>query len=227
MVKRKATATQSGRVTKRPRTMTAKNIATIAKRAFMKATETKKHSFEKSEVILSTNTGVSVENPIVLPGTSGQGGRVGHKINPVGLDIRGHVSSQNQSTSTIVKVMVVRYKDMLANPVTDLLETNAGNVSVASNDISKMYRRINTDAFDVLSSKYLNLTPQTAGSNTTKMFRMWIPLKRLRQLIYEGAGATGPSYNDINIIVFGADAQNDTTLQYELSYNCTFYYKDP
>lgn len=225
--KRKATTTIfKGRVAKKPR-LTKKTVASIAKKAVMKAVETKKHSFEVTEAIVSTNSAVNVGNPIALAATPGHGGRIGHKVNPIGLDIRGHMVAQPTTSAVIAKIMVVRYKDMNASPTTDLLETNAGNVTAASNDVSKLYRRINTDAFDVLATKYLNLAPLFNGGKTCKMFRMWVPLRRLRQLVYEGTGSISPTYNDINILVFAADADNDATLLTELSYNSTFYYKDP
>lgn len=225
--RKSAYAVTSGRVAKKPR-MTTKRVASIAKKAVMKASETKKHSLEVVETTLSTNGGIDVQYPLQLPGTSGQGGRVGHKVNPIGIDIRGHIITQAQGSATIARVMVVRLKDMAANPVTELLETNAGNVTASSNDISKMYRRLNTDSFEILSSKYINLTPNASGFNATRLFRMWVPLRKIRQLTYEGAAATNPNRNDVAIIVYAADAANDASnLLYEVSYNSTFYFKDP
>jgi len=225
--KRKGSTTIiKGRVAKKPR-LTTRRVASIAKKAVMKVTETKKHSLEKTEVVLSTNGGVSVESPLQLATGSGHGTRIGHKVNPIGLDIRGHIFVTG-GVNMIAKVMVVRIKDYLATLPGELLETNSGNVTASSNDISKMYRRINADSFEVLSSKYITLVPNFTAGPQTKMFRMWIPLKKLRTLTYEGTAATTPNRNDLAIIVYAADAANDSGgSNYELSYNSTFYYKDP
>lgn len=224
--KRKSTGVSTGRVAKKPR-LTTRRVATIAKRAVMKVSETKKHSFEITESVISTNTGSHIGSPVQLAATPGHGGRVGHKVNPIGLDIRGHLVAQPTTSAIIVRVMVVRYKDNGANLNAELLETNGGNVGINTNDISKMYRRINSDSFEVMASKYVNLVPLFNGGKTCKMFKLWVPLKKLRTLTYEGTAATTPRDNDLAIVVYGADADNDNAFLYELSYNSTFYYKDP
>lgn len=225
--KRKGSTTIiKGRVSKKPR-LTPRRVVSIAKRAVMKVSETKKHSLEKSEILLSTNNGYSYDSPLQLATGSGNGTRIGHKINPIGIDLRGHVFVTN-GASIIVRVMVVRRKDMLATIPGELLETNGGNVTIASNDISKMYRRINSDSFEVLASKYISMVPQFSGGPQSKMFKMWIPLKKIRTLIYEGTAANPPNMNDCSIVIWGADAANDSGgNNYEVSYNATFYYKDP
>lgn len=217
---RKRTTTTKGK-------MTATRVASIAKKVCMKKQETKKHSFEKVEQLLNTNSGVSIEAPLNIPSGTGMANRIGHKIMPIGLDLRGHLVAQVTQSAIIVRVMVVRIKDNLAQLPQDLLEINTNNVTCATNDVSKMYRRINSDSFEILKSKYINLAPLFDGGKTCKMFKMWIPLKKLGTLTYEGSTAVPPNKNDIAIIVYGADADNDNNFLYELSYNSTFYYKDP
>lgn len=217
---RKRTTTTKGK-------MTPTRVASIAKKVCMKKQETKKHSFEKTEQVLNTNSGVSIEGPLNIPSGTGMANRVGHKINPIGLDLRGHIVCQPSDSAIIARVMVVKIKDNLAQLPDDLLEINTNNVTAATNNVSKMYRRLNTDSFEILKSKYINLTPLFSGGKTCKMFKMWIPLKKLGTLTYEGSSAVPPNRNDIAIIVYAADADNDNSFLYELSYNSTFYYKDP
>lgn len=226
--RRSSSAVASGRVAKKPR-MTTRRVASIAKKAVMKASETKKHSHENIEVTLNTNSGYHYDSLVELPSSTGQNGRIAHKVNPIGIDIRGHIITQSQSFATIAKVMVVRLKDYTASASlqNNLLETNAGNVTIASNDVSKMYRRINTDSYEVLASKYINLQVPANNVSATRMFKMWVPLKKLRTLTYEGAALTAPRENDIAIVVYAADSGNDGGVLYELSYVSTFYFKDP
>lgn len=224
--KRKATTTiTKGRVAKKPRSLTSR-IRTIAKKAVMKATETKKHSNEVIEDPLNTNGGISVSQPLTLATGTGHGARIGHKVHPIGLDIRGHLLSNAQDFGLFVKMMVVREKNNLASPTVDLLETNAGNVTPVTNDISKIYRRVNTDSYEVLYSTVISVP--TEPYKRARFFRKWIPLRKFRTFTYDGSGAIEPAYNDIKIIFFGADAANDAkNIAYELSYVSTFYFKDP
>lgn len=207
----------------------ANRVAKIAKKAVMKVSETKKHSEEVIEQTINTNGGYYVNSLVPLPSGTGHGTRIGHKVNPIGIDIRGHCITNLQSTSTLVKIMVVRVKDMQQGTTiqNNLLETNGGNVTIVSNDVSKLYRRINSDSYEVLGTKYLNLQVPATNVAAAKYFRMWIPLKKIRTLTYEGLASIVPRENDIAIVVFAGEAGNDTGVNYELSYNSTFYFKDP
>lgn len=192
----------------------------------MTTTETKKHSLEVYEDSLNTNGGIMVDSPLELQPGSGHGTRIGHKVNPIGIDIRGHIISNSQNFGLLVKMMVVREKNSAAAPTVDLLENNSGNVGPTANDISKIYRRINADSYEVLYSKTM-LIP-TEPYKRARTFHAWVNMKKFRTLTYEGTGVSGPTYNDVKIIFFGADAANDAAnIPYEVSYNATFYFKDP
>lgn len=226
MVKRKATAPLPGRVAKRPRLMTAQKVATIARKAVMKVSETKKISQQVSELNLNTNGGVATYGCVSLAEGTSQAERVGHKVHPIGIDIRGHIINNVQNRPLIVKMMVVRQKDMLANQNTELLENNSGNQSITTNSIAKMYQRINSDSFEVLHTKYF--TFQGEAYKQFRIFKSWIPLKKIRTLHYEGSATAAPNYNDIFVVFFGADAENDAAnITYELSFERNFYFKDP
>lgn len=205
--------------------ITPKTVASIARKAVKKLAETKKHSLERTEIAINTNSGYDIQGPLQLPSNTGHGARIGHKVTPIGLDIRGHVVNHEVGRSVLVKMMVVRIKDNLATLPGDLLETNSGNVSIASNDVSKLYRRINSDSFEVLASKFIAL-PGSQGSHFPKFFRTWINMKKFRTLTYEGNAAADPLTNDIRIIFVGADPMNDVGSTFEVSYNSTFYFKD-
>lgn len=223
--RKRSYAVSSGRVAKRRRSMTAQNVARIAKKAIMKTAETKKISNQVSEQSVNTNGGVLSRQCCLLAQGTSYAERIGHKVTPVGIDIRGHIINNVANRPLIVKMMVVRKKDMLANINSELLENNSGNQPITTNAISKMYKRINSDSFEVLHTKYL--TFQGEAFKQFKIFKSWIPLRRFRTFTYEGAATTAPNYNDISVVFFGADAENDAAnITFEVSYERNFYFKD-
>jgi len=203
--------------------MTASKVATIAKKVLNTQIETKKLSTERTEISLSTLGGVEIQSLVNTALGDGQGGRDGHMIQPVGLDIRGHLKN-NTTSPVIFKVCAVLFKNNESEPDMDFLETNAGNVNITSDDLSTMYRRVNTDSYRVLGSRMLKVGVE---EDNVKMFKMWINMKKFRKMIYEGTASSEPKYNRIHLIAYGRGTANDSeVLTMELSYNATFYFKD-
>lgn len=212
------------RAKKKPAPTTVKAVATKAAKAVVnKMVETKKHSVERIEVNLSTLGGFENQSLVSLASNTGHGSRIGHMVRPVGLDIRGHINA-NATSTVIYKVLVVQFKNNAANPPDDLLETNTANVNITTDDVSTLYRRINTDSYRVLASKYLKIGVE---DDQCKMFRMWIPMSKFKAMVYEGSALAEPTQGRIHLVAFGRATGNDAAVQtQELHYVSTFYFKD-
>lgn len=205
--------------------MSQAKVAAIAKKVVNKEIETKKRSHEVEETSISTFGGFHTSTGLLkLPQGAAHGQRQGHKIQPVGLDIRGHFCGPSGNHQSYVKCMVIQVKNNQAALPGDLLETNSTNVDPAATDMTSMWRRINTDSFRVLKSKMLYMSDITSRA---KMFRFWIPLKSHYALTYEGAGEVDPNFGRIYLVAWTRGAGNDAVANsIELTYNSTFYYKD-
>lgn len=223
-VPRKTRTTTYKKMPSAPRgRLTQKTVAAIAKKVVNKQIETKKLSTEVTEQALSTIGGVEDQSLVNTALGDGQGGRDGHMLQPVGIDVRGHVKN-NTTNPVIFKVCLVKIKNNEADPSTDFLETNAGNVSLTGNDLSTMYRRVNSDSYQILTSRMMKIGVE---EDNVKMFKMWLPMKKMRKLIYEGISSSEPKYNRIHLIAFGRGTGNDNeNITLELTYNSTFYFKD-
>lgn len=216
-------------MTKRKRYVKGRARPTVArqvKQVLNRAAETKKHSYEVIERNLNTLSSPAVEDkPIQLVQGVGNGMRVGHKITSVGMDIRGHVSHSGNSGTIYTRLFVLRKKNMVANPLNDLLEISSGANNSPLGDMETMWRRVNTDSYQVLASRTLKVGTTQDGENA-KMFKIWVPYKG--SFLYEGGSASSPKSNEIVIVAYTARADNDSagSSGVEISYNTTFYYKD-
>ncbi len=203
--------------------VTRNEVATIAKKVTMKQIETKKTSLEALEVSLSTLGGVHDQSVVSTIVGDGHGGRDGHMLQPVGIDVRGHLKN-NTAAAAIYKICLVQIKNNLANPSLDFLETNISNVDLTGGDLSTMYRRINTDSYRVLASRFLKVGVQ---DDNVKMFKMYVDMRKFRKMVYEGLTLSEPNYGRVHLIAFGRGTANDgENFVCELSYNATFYFKD-
>lgn len=201
--------------------MTKAKVQAIAKQAVMKTAETKKHSLERIERTLNTLSGFEDQSLI----STGQGTtyseRIGHKIQPVGVEVRGHINN-NSSVACIARMLIVRFKNDAADPTSDLLETNAGDMGVSTLDVSALWRRVNKDAYTVLSDTTIRLDP---AKNSFRTFRKWIPIKKV--LNYDSATFAEPSHDKVHLMCFVRGTGNDgVSADTELHYVSTFYYKD-
>lgn len=193
--------------------------------------ETKKHTLQVTEVqcnSLVSPTGTNVHEVDYIPNGAGYAQRIGHKIKGVGMNIRGHVIASS-GRQQYVKMAVIRLKDNSSEFITSGLENDGGNQSPVGG-METIWRRINTDAYEVLATRTFRLGTSSGGGNfndnATKMFKIWVPFRRT--VGYDGAGANPPKYNRVQIIWWSADALNDTvgTDVAEYSFCCDYYFKD-
>jgi len=201
--------------------MTPSKVATIAKRAVMKTVETKKHSTNRTETSFSFATFVDDSLVNIGQGT-GNSSRIGHKINSMGFDVRGHINTASGTARTIFKMMLIRFKNNDADPSLDLIESNTADISPLAEDVPALYRRINTDDYEVLRTKYVSVNPD----RPFQMFKFWVPYKR--SLTYNGGATQEPTHNRVHLVAFAREVGNDAVSpNVEFTYNATLYYKDP
>lgn len=220
MKKRKPTKSTRSRA--RPKSTLVSKVKSIVNRA----SETKKHSYEVVERNLNTLTSPTTEDrPLFLVQGVGNGMRVGHKVTSVGMDIRGHIQHTGNSGTIYTRIFVLRKKNMAAQPLSDLLEVPSGANIPPTGDMETMWRRVNTDSYQVLASRTLKVGTAQDGDNA-KMFKMWVPYKGT--FLYEGGSASPPKSNEIVIVAYSARADNDSagSSGVEISFNSTYYYKD-
>lgn len=222
--RKKRTTTYTKMAGKPKGRLTARGVASIARRVVNRHIETKKTSEEHTELSMSTLGSVEDRSLVSTGVGDGHGQRDGHMLQPVGIDLRGHVKN-NSTTPIIFKVCLVRIKNNQAIPNNDFLETNSSNADLTTGDLSTMYRRVNTDSYQVLASRIMKVGVQ---DDNVKMFKVWLPMYKFRKLIYEGTGGVSePKFNRIHLIAFGRGTGNDgEDITFELSYNSTFYFKD-
>lgn len=203
-------------------TAQSKAVAVIAKKSVMKVTETKKHSVERIETGFSALGTFENQSLVNIAQGTGLPNRIGHKINPIGIEVRGHLNN-NGSVATIMRMLVVRFKNNAADPPLDLIEIDAGNTPVTSNDVSALWRRINRDSYEVLAEKYITLD---SAEKSFKTFKFYIPYKK--PMLYETSSAVQPTHDRIHLVAFARGTGNDGLApNCELHYISTFYFKDP
>lgn len=202
-----------------------RSLSKMIKKVTLKQAETKRYEYEQLERPINSLTSPTNDFPLAQVGVGTQySQRIGHEITGVGFNIRGHVTCA-AGRSQYVRIIAYRVKDKSVNRITALLENNSGNQS-AVGDMETMWRRVNTEAFEVLGTRILKVgDSQELSSDRTKMFKMWIPYKR--NLRYDGSSVIDP-ISPIFLVVFNADSNNDSSGgdSCELSFNSTFYFKD-
>lgn len=152
--------------------------------------------------------------------------RVGNKVRPFLLNVRGSV--QSNSLKPILTKIFVLETNVANDPRSDLLEDNTGNFSPASTDLEAIYQRINTTKFKVLKTlvlktgTYANYVGDYGG---TKLFNFNVKLNGTYE--YED-GETTPNKRALIIFPIFREAQNDTTTgeTVEFTFNSKLYYKD-
>lgn len=207
--------------------LTNKRIAAVAKRTLLKQTETKKHQVEMIEYVINSLAAVPNHSLCSIGQGTGYAQRVGHKIKCTGFAIQGQVRQNNftSGNQTLVRMVVIRFKNNNANPPADLLENDANNQPVSPDDLRSIYRRINMDSYEVLKDKTFILGGQNGNLPATKVFKMWIPFNR--EMRYDSTGTVAPNYNKVHVVAFARDAGNDNVApNVDFSYCSSMYYKD-
>lgn len=202
-------------------------IKTIVKKEIMKQAETKAQLTVHTEANLGTtlsspNNWYSLNN--INKGTESHQ-RVGNKINPTFLDVRGSLMA-NVNKQVYHKVMIISMNKQ-SDPLLDLLEDNAGAYSAAGQNLSAIYARINTAKYQVLGTRVLKTGTSNGGNSEqlTQMFHFKIPMKGMTEFQEDENVA---QKRRIIILAFSREAGNDTTLgeAVEWTFNSKFYYKD-
>lgn len=210
---------------RKPVMVNSRSVAALVKKVTLKQAETKKYEFEQLERSINSLTSpTTVWGIAQVPVGNQYSQRIGHEITGVGFNIRGHVTVAS-GRCQYVRIIAFRVKNAGTNNISELLENNGGN-QTAVGDMETMWRRVNTEAFEVLGSRILKVgDSQEQSSDRTKMFKMWIPYKRA--IRYDGSSTIDP-VQPIKFIVFNADANNDSSGgdSCEVSFNSTFYFKD-
>jgi hypothetical protein len=187
--------------------------------------ETKATVISGKEISTSSLTSPTASHVIALNQIS-QGidahNRTGTKITPKFLDVRGSIHL-NADPTQLVKVMIVEH-ETTRDPLTELLEDNAGDIAPAGADVSVMYARVNTTNFRVLGQRVFHVG-QSIGYYGTKLFHFNIKLKG--QMYYDQGGAI-PAKRQISLIWFNRQSGNDESIgvNCEFTYNSKFYYQD-
>ena len=205
------------------------SFATRVKAVVAKQSETKFNikSLTESGVYgttLTSPTNYTILNALNEGFTENQ--RVGNKVAPMLLNIRGSV--QSNSLNPILTRLLIVETNSANDPRNDLLEDNTGAVNPATSDLYAISARINTTKYKVLkqivlkTGTYANHVGDFGG---TQLFNETIKLKGVME--YED-GQTNCNKRSIVLVPIFREAQNDTTggQVVELTWNSKFYYKD-
>lgn len=185
-----------------------------------------------SQVENSTSYGTTLTSPatwanlnVVAEGHT-ENQRVGNRISPISLNVRGSI--QSNSLKPIISRLLLLETDMSNDPTTDLLEDNAGVVAPASKDLYAISSRINTTKYKVLkdialkTGTYANHVGDFGG---TQLFNATV---RLRGVMEYADGQTVCEKRNLILVPIYREAQNDTGIGeiVELTFNSKFSYKD-
>lgn len=192
--------------------------------------------------LLATTNGTTDE-------AAGMGTRIGDNITLRGLSIRGMLELNERYTNVTFRLVVIKSAKGDTPSRSTLFNGLSGN---------KMLDTFNSERYTIIASKYVKMeapntgniyttgvggAPQPSGyadnlsatqtfSRATKLFKIWIPPKKLIKsgiLQYEN-GSQQPKFNDYHFLVYAYS--NYTTLQdywYVGRINdviSTLYYKD-
>jgi len=209
----------------RVRRKAATKTAAVVKQVVSRMAETKATIISGKEISTSSLTSPTTAQIVAL-NTLSQGSpassRVGTKVTPKYLDVRGSVHL-NADPTQVVKIMIIEH-DIGSDPLSELLENNSGDLAPAGEDLSAIYARINTTKFKVLASRVMTLG-QSIGYYGTKLFHMNV---KLSGQMYYDHNEVIPHKRQISLIWFNRQAPNDETtgVNVEFTYNSKFYYQD-
>ena len=205
------------------------SFASKVKAVIHKEAETKFHIISGTESTVYGNTLTSPSNYTRLNNVaegSTENERVGNKIRPFLLNLRGSI--QSNSLKPIITKLYVLATNAVNDPRLDLLEDNAGIYAPATQDLGAVYARINTNKYKVLKTIYVKTgtyANHVGDYGGTKLFNVTMKLNG----VYEYTDGTSIcNRRSIIMVPIFREAQNDTTTgeTIELTYNAKLYYKD-
>lgn len=208
----------------------APSFAARVKAVVNKQAETKFNIKSATETTAYGNTLTSPTNYAYLNSLNEgftENQRVGNKIIPMLLNIRGSI--QSNSLKPIISRILIVETNVANDPRNDLLEDNTGSVNPATSDLYAISARINTTKYRVLkqivlkTGTYANHVGDFGG---TQLFNETIKLSGVME--YED-GQTACNKRAICLVPIFREAQNDPGIsgsEVELTWNSKFYYKD-
>ena len=205
------------------------SFASRVKAVMNKEAETKFHIVAGTETTvygttLSSPTNYTRLNNVAEGSTENE--RIGNKIKPFLLNIRG--SLQSNSLKPIITKILILETNSANDPRSDLLEDNGGTFAPPSNDLTAIYARVNTNKYKVLKTIYIKTgtyANHVGDYGGTKLFNTTIKLNG----VFEYTDGTSIcNRRSIIMVPIYREGQNDTGSgeQMELTYNAKLYYKD-
>ncbi len=154
--------------------------------------------------------------------------RVGNKINPFLINIRGSLTA-NTMKPVISKIYILE-SNISNDPTLDMLENNAGQFAPTASDLTAIYARINTRKYKVL--KVITLKTGTVSGHTgdlagTKLFNVNIKLNGTYEYL---DGSSLCQKRNLMLVPIYRQLQNDIGTSgetMELTWNSKLYFKDP
>lgn len=202
-------------------------IRKVVRQEINKASETKYKIVSNTEFAYNTigsPSGFFSLNNITQGDT--RNNRTGNAINPTFIDIRGQIQATHQE-AIWYKIFLIE-KNRQDDPTLDLFETDTGDVAGPSQDLRAIYQRMNNHKYKILKTRVLKTGTVSSTANdagAVAMFHMKMPLKG--KMVYDDA-ETNPEKRHLVLMVLGRRANNDDTLglQFEVTFNSKFYFKD-
>ena len=201
----------------------AKKVRTVIN----KQLETKSHIVAQTETNVSTLTSpVFATNNFTLnsiPQGDGVNERVGNKITPTFLNVRGLLHVPADAATQWFRIYVLEH-DLGDQFPSDGLESDLGTFTPPTMDTAAIYARVNTTRYKVLATKLVKMG-HTQGYFGSQMFNLNIKLKG--NMYFEQLGSV-PSRRKISLLVYNRRADNDEVLgtTCEISFNSKFYFTD-
>ncbi|AXH73390.1 MAG: hypothetical protein [Cressdnaviricota sp.] len=196
----------------------------------------KQQSETKYKITSQTENGTSYGNTVTSPANwanlndiaegSSENQRVGNRISPTFLNVRG--SLQSNTLKPVISKLLILETNRSNDPTLDLLEDNAGSINPATRDLYAISARINTTKYKVLKTitfktgTYANHVGDFGG---THLFNCNI---KLSGVMHYDDGVSVCQKRNIILVPIYREAQNDAGLgeTMELTFNSKFYYKD-
>lgn len=232
-------------------------IKRIAKSVMKKKTETKfapsyiQNNYQIQPYNTATNffgSTISLITPLtnIVQGT-GQGNRIGNKIEVVDYTVKGYITLQRNLSTTpnqnvFVKLLFIRRKNTnedINNAISNNFFQNGNTTSAPQNLPSDLFRTINKDVYTVYTSRLFKLGFADGGATSTpqsnndfslcKMFRIKLN-KHIKRIQYDDSTAAPTRWACWMVPLIcnsdGTALSNATCPQIEFNWDAQIKYKD-
>ena len=150
-----------------PTRMTPATVRTIARNVQKAHQETKYYDSGFDAPVNNTNSAGSLVLNALVPGPL-QSQRLGAKVSPVGVNLRGQIRSDNNSRGVAFRLLVIEKKNATISFTADGLQLNDGDIALTNTGMGPIYNGVNLEKYKVHLDRQLNLTynDQHASFNT-------------------------------------------------------------